>query len=190
MTGTVTSAHLLCAPDKALTTTATAGGVKLALPASAPDEHDSVVVVEVAGEVQPIAPSIHQAADGKITLRAQDADLAGGLELEQDPPNIGFWVTAEGTVGWAIQVDRPGTFKVTLNYALAPGNSGEYRLALGDQAITGSLAVTKGWQDFTKFEAGTITAARGRAVLTIKPTKAPTGGLMNLRSVTLTPVEK
>ena len=186
MTGKVTSAHLLCAPEKALTTTASAEGVRIALPATAPDKHDSVVVVEVSGEVQPIASSIRQAADGSITLKAQEADLAGGLQLEQDPPNIGFWTSAEGTASWTIDVDSSDTFKVTLVYALSPGNGGEYRLSLGVQAITGSLAVTKGWQDFTKVEVGEIAAARGRAVLTIKPTKAPTGGLMNLRSVTLT----
>jgi alpha-L-fucosidase len=187
MTGTVSASHLLAEPGKALATTTSAEGLRITVPASAPDEHDSVVVVEVAGEVQPIVPSIRQAADGSLKLLARDADLAGELLLEGDPPNIGFWTTAGESVAWTITVDRPGPFKVTLNHALAPGNGGEYRLSLGDQAITGKLTATKGWQDFTRVDAGTITVAKGRNVLKIKPTKAPSGGLMNLRSVTLTP---
>ena len=77
---------------------------------------------------------------------------------------------------------------MTLDYALDPASPGsEYRLSLGDQALTGTLAVTKGWQDYTSVKAGILNVAKGRAVLSIRPARQPKVGLMNLRSVTLKP---
>ena len=82
-------------------------GVRITLPATLPDADDTVIVAEVQGEVQPIVTAIRQSPDGSIKLLAQDADLAGGVQLEGDPPNIGFWTTAEGKAAWTSRSSGP-----------------------------------------------------------------------------------
>ena len=187
-TNTVSSAHLLTASDTPLPLTCGPDGVRITLPAALPEADDTVVVAEVQGEVQPIAVSFRQAPDGSIKLLAQDAELAGGVQVEADPPNLGFWTSDEGKASWPIEIDRPGAFTVKLEYALDPGSPGsQYALTLGEHSLSGTLAVTKSWQDYTTVKAGTLTAAKGKAMLSIKPARKPAIGLMNLRSVTLTP---
>ncbi|MGC8641520.1 MAG: alpha-L-fucosidase, partial [Isosphaeraceae bacterium] len=190
MTNRLTSASLLSEPTIALHFTRGADGVRITLPETLPSQDDTVIVAEVQGEIQPIAMSIHPAADGSFKLLAQDAELTGGVRVEGDPPNLGFWTNAKGTAAWPLSIDRPGKFEVTLTYALAPASTdNEYVLTLGDHSLTGTLSSTKSWHHYTKIKAGSITAAQGRTVLTIKPAKQPASGLMNLRLVTLTPVE-
>jgi alpha-L-fucosidase len=188
MTSAPAGVRLLADPTTPLPFTARADGVRITLPATLPDPDDTVIVAEVQGEIQPIAMSIQPARDGSFKLLAQDADLTGGVQVEGDPPNLGYWTTAEGTAAWPLSVDHPGSFAVTLEYSLDPASPGsEYVLTLGGHSLTGKLAVTKGWHDYTKIKAGAIAAPEGRTVLTIKPAKQPAIGLMNLRSITLTP---
>lgn len=190
MKGTITSAYLLSDPATPLACSAEPDGVRITLPATLPNADDTVIVAEVQGDVQPIALVFRQAADGSLRLLAQDAELAGGVQVEGDPPNLGFWTSTEGRASWPLTIDRPGRFTVALEYALDPASPGsEYVLTLGDQTLTGKLAVTKGWQNYTTVNAGTLTVPKGPAVLTIKPAKRPVIGLMNLRSVTLRPEE-
>ncbi|QEH32383.1 Alpha-L-fucosidase [Aquisphaera giovannonii] len=165
-----------------------ADGQHLALPPDLPDAEDSVIAVTVDGEVEPIVVRIPQDADGKVTLKAADADLAGGVQAEHEPPNIGFWTTAEGAASWPIEVSRPGTFAVSLDYAVPPaGAPSAFVLTAGEGTLSATAAPTKGFDDYTRAEVGTITLAKGPATLTIKPAKAVPSGLMNLRAVTLTP---
>ncbi len=117
--------------------------MRITLPATLPDADDTVIVAEVQCEVQPIVTAIRQASDGSFKLLARDADLAGGVQVEGDPPNLGYWISDEGAASWTLEIDRPGNFTVTLDYALDPGSPGsECRAALGDQSLTSTLAVT------------------------------------------------
>jgi len=189
MSSPIKSACLLAEPAASLPFVCSQDGVRITLPESLSDPDDTVFVIEAEGEVQAIQPMTRQAADGSLTLLAQDAELAGGVQLEGNPPNVGFWTSAEGSVTWPVAIDRPGTFVVTLEYALDPASPGsEFRLAIADQAISGTLAVTKSWQDYSKLKIGSVTLATGPKLLSIRPVKQPVVGLMNLRSVTLKPV--
>lgn len=191
MNGTVSKGYLLAQPGKALKMTPGAQGLELKLPLEAPDANASVVVLNVPGEVKPIYVSVinHQGADGKIPLIAEDCDVTGGIKLNGNPCAIGSWLNAKDTVSWQVMVDKPGTFAVTLDHALGDeGNGNVFSLTVGDQALQGTLAATKGWDDYVQTLVGTITIpAAGMVTLTIKPASQPHSGLMNLRGVTLTP---
>ena len=111
MTSTVTGVHLLAEPATPLPSTASAGRrCGSPCPQPLPDADDTVIVAEVQGEVQPIVTALRQAADGSLKLLAKDADLAGGVQLEGDPPNLGFWTTAEGEASWMVEIEQPGTY--------------------------------------------------------------------------------
>jgi hypothetical protein len=162
--------------------------VRITLPPELADADDTVLVAETQGAIEPIATVFRQAADGSLKLLAQDADVAGGVQAEGDPPNLGYWTNEDGAATWRLQIDHPGRFTVTLEYALDPASPGsQYILTLAGQSLTGTLAVTKGWQDYATVNLGAVALDKGGNVLTIKPAKKPAIGLMNLRSVTLSP---
>ncbi|WP_165227023.1 alpha-L-fucosidase [Aquisphaera insulae] len=189
MSNEVRSARFLAEPATTLSAESTADGLRIALPASLPDADDSVIALDVLDGIRPIVVRFPQAADGSLTLKAADADLVGGVQVQNEPPDVGYWTAAEGTVSWPVDISRAGTFTVSLDYALPPGGSpSDYIVTVGDQCIAGTLAPTKGWGDFTRVQAGTLTLPQaGHAVVAVKPAKAVPSGLMNLRSVTLTP---
>jgi alpha-L-fucosidase len=188
MNGTVTGVHLLADPATPLPCASGSDGVRITLPNELADADDTVLVAETQGTIEPIATVFRQAADGSLKLLAQDADVAGGVQTEGDPPNLGYWTDADGVASWPLQIDHPGRFTVTLEYALDPASPGsQYVLTLAGQSLTGTLAVTKGWRDYTTVNLGAIALDKGGNVLMIKPAKKPAIGLMNLRSVTLSP---
>jgi hypothetical protein len=126
--------------------------------------------------------------DAPILLTAAEAKLQGELKLEGK--NIGFWSGVKDTAQWTVRFDKPGTFDVTLDYALdLRRGTNEFILEIGDQKLSGPLSSTKNWKNYTNLKAGTIAvAAAGTFTVTIRPARKPSGGLMNLRTMTLTPI--
>ena len=108
MTSTVKRAYLLAAPDKDLTVTATAKGMLVALPASAPDSIASVVVVEPSGPVAAMDPPKNLALGKKVTVSGEWKGRE--KELTKSHANDGNFDTiwaAEGEKareGW-VQID-------------------------------------------------------------------------------------
>ncbi len=78
-----TKAWLLVKPDEALPISSEAGkGVTISVPTIAPDPIASTIVLEVSDPVKPLSPPpVKSAADGSLTLHAEDAELIGNLSL-------------------------------------------------------------------------------------------------------------
>jgi alpha-L-fucosidase len=193
MSNAVTRAYLLADRGSTLQARNTDAGLAIAVPAAAPDPVASVVVVEVVGEIQPLLALIRQDDQGRLVLRAADADLVGHaiqVEHKDNQPNIGFWTNASDHVQWTVQVDRPGTFDVELVYACDPPSAGStYTIAAsGAPSLAGKVAATGGWADFQTARPGILRIERpGPATITIKPDRKAGEGVMNLRSITLVP---
>ncbi|WCJ58808.1 alpha-L-fucosidase [Fontisphaera persica] len=194
----VNRAYLLAERNTTLTVTpgpAETGGLVVNVPQAAPDANATVVVLEIAGqpEVTALAPAITQAADGTLTLKAEDAEIIGRtarLETKAGGvPNIGFWSNVKDRVEWTAKITRPGTFAVEVHYACAPNCGGQYALLAGNQKLEVSVAPTKDWSDFVTAKIGQLKLeSAGAVTFTVQPLKRQGEGLMNLRSVKLTPV--
>jgi alpha-L-fucosidase len=194
----VNRAYLLAERNTTLTVApgpAETGGLVVNVPQAAPDAHATVVVLEIAGqpEVTALAPAITQAADGTLTLKAEDAEIIGRtarLETKAGGvPNIGFWSNVKDRVEWTAKITRPGTFAVEVHYACAPNCGGQYALVAGNQKLEVSVAPTKDWSDFVTAKIGQLKLeSAGPVTFTVQPLKRQGEGLMNLRSVKLTPV--
>jgi len=165
--------------------------VGITLPVQAPDPVDTVVVLEVDGEVV-IDTSIRQQADGSFELKAADAVVHGDAARYESGPerdNIGFWTKAEDFVTWDITVDRPGRFEVEVTYACEPAAAGaEYIVEVGGKSVSGKVADTGGWGAFKGEKLGVIEIADGGLrTVTVRPTAMPGFAVMNLRGVVLRP---
>ncbi|MGA2032245.1 MAG: alpha-L-fucosidase [Thermoguttaceae bacterium] len=195
LSNSIRRAYLLADPQQALSVASGPDGISIKVPAVAPDPVASVVVLELAaGDApQPIASVLQSAADGSLTLRAADADIAGSAQLESkgNTQCIGFWTDLGTMVSWTANC-RPGTFEVELAYACDPGSEGsEFLLLAGAAKLPGKIdAATGGWDRFKTISLGKVTLEKGGpTTLAIQPTKKPGMAVMNLQWIKLTPAQ-
>src|SRR5439155_25132425 len=73
------------------------------------------------------APAVvAQAKDGTLTLPAEKAEIFGErAPFEPEFRNVGYWSGADDEVTWTVQVDKPGTFDVHLDYACSQSAAGD-----------------------------------------------------------------
>ena len=62
-------------------------------------------------------------------------------------------------------------------------------MKIGDQSVNGEVTPTKNAKDLQMAKLGHIKLAAGEADMVLEPTKVPTGDLMNVFEVDLTPVK-
>jgi len=172
-----------------ITQDGTTVSVKLA---TLPDPTDTVIAVEFDGPVQVLPNATHQAADGTVLLHARVADCQGTLFYEKDDKgkdNIGGWTRFEDWVQWDMIVDRPGTYDVTITYAVPDSTAGaELAVKVGGQVLPYTTVGTGSFTAFKTFPLGQVTIDRaGRQTVSVKVTKPPTFAVMNLQAVTLKP---
>ena len=159
-----------------------------------------MVVAEIDGKPQvdtsAFQPPMQSAsADGAFNLSATQALLEGGAQVESDTQAIGFWSSTEDRVGWDVKVTTPGKYKVELEYACEPAAAGgkveldvKGEGNMSEKVIT-TVSETAGWRQFSTMVLGNVMLPSGRVSLQFKALSINGGGLMNLRKVTLTPVQ-
>lgn len=135
-----------------------------------------------------------QAANGIIALPAKCADLHGtSIRYEPEPHQntIGGWTQVEDWVGWDFEVTKPGVFRLVIQQGCASGDGGsEVTFAIGEQRITTTVVETGGTRNFIERPLDVFKLDRpGRYTLTVKPKARVNRAIMELRSVTLRPVD-
>ena len=150
----------------------------------------------------PDAPADHQgskqlvaqAADGLITLHAKDVTVHGATVRYEPKPEkntVGYWSKVEDWVSWEFEVVKAGKFEVEALQGCGKGSGGaEVAFAIGEQVLTLAVEDTGGFQNFVPRKLGTLTLPAGKYTLTVKPKTKPGVAVMDLRQVTLRPVEK
>lgn len=184
----VRSARLLATSEN-LAFSATAKGVAVTVPATAPDTNSSTVVLEIMGTPEIVEPANAQDADGTVKLEASDAKLLGGLKLEpgEGRADIGYWTNSADTASWVVQIDHAGVFKVSAEIAAV--SSGKFDIVVGGQTVSGVAPATGDYSMFKNVDLpGSLQLSTGRATITVKP--VPEGwSPMNLRSLQLVPTK-
>jgi alpha-L-fucosidase len=177
-----------------LAVTAGDDSVTIKVPAQAPDKIASVVVLEIEGKPEVVPFALTQAADGNVSLQAEDAVIHGETAKCQSGDghaNIGYWTNASDWVSWDFRVKTPGKFNVEITQACIPGDAGsDYSVAVADQTLPGKVEDTGDWNKFVVRPLGAVTLSKaGHYTLSLKPTNKPHGAVMNLESVALKPVK-
>lgn len=191
ITNAVSRAYLLAQPSTVYQTAQDASGLTVQVAGEAPDPVASVVVLDIKGSDLVTEVPTAQAADGSIRLEPASARIEGSgpLSVEHDPPNLGSWMDDRDAARWSVQVKRPGTYKVSLDYALDAGPKGSVlALTVGDQTLTVPLIRTAGWSDYKVIDIGTIKVEQvGTADFLLTGKRGDGAGVVNLRALTLTP---
>jgi predicted phosphodiesterase len=129
-----------------------------------------------------------------MTLHADKAEQYGKKKFTLDQvdgtPHIGSWSDPNDYLLWRIRPPRGGEYEVEFAYALDPKNDGGMVMFVsGRERLQLKMSATGSWQTFTNVVMGRIRLPAGLAVIEMRPDGKPRGGIMNLRSVTLRPVQ-
>ncbi len=136
-----------------------------------------------------------QGKDGTVTLPARTAEVSG-LQLHYEPlphkNTLGFWTRVEDSASWEFTIAMPGTFTVEVLQGCGKGQGdSEVDVTAAGQTLTFTVEDTGHFQNFKAREIGKVTLDKaGRYTLTVKPKKKAHGAVMDLRAVTLKPLEK
>jgi len=146
-------------------------------------------------EIKVICASCGHTNSGIVVLKAVDAVVRGTnarYESGGGKDNIGYWTNPDDYVIWRFKVTKAGTFDTAITFACAAGSGGsEYAILVAKEKLAGKVKDTGSWTNFVTENIGTLKIEKpGTYNLSVKPETMPAGAVMNLKSVTLVPVEK
>ena len=188
----VKACHLLADTSRVFQTTTDDRGTTVTVSGSAPDNISSVVVLELNGPSKVSdADKIVQKADGTIVLPAAKAVINNhfGTHAIYDATNdrIEKWTNARTTVDWSFRVKTPGEF--TVSTLMASVEHSSLKVSAAGQSLVAELPGTGGYDTFTQCDISSITIEKaGEHTISVTPNKKGWKPI-NLRSVSLTPVE-
>jgi alpha-L-fucosidase len=190
ITGTVKSARLWGTKKQALTSKNLERGIRVVIPAKAPQQYVNVVELVLDGQTVKRHTAIPGAAlrDKDIVLTAKAAKVGGTGKLRHadEGTSLGWWDSTDSTASWTADVPA-GTYKVLLVYSsLRTGNL--YEVRIGDQKRPGKAKKTGGWNRYMTRGVGEVTIEDGgEKEVVVQATKLKRDGLFNLRGVILRP---
>jgi hypothetical protein len=91
--------------------------LRIALPPARPDKHDSIIVLDIKGDLS-VESSLIQQPDQSVTLPAFLADVhktAAEQQLRLDSRGVvERWLSKDEWMDWNFKVNQPGTFDVVV----------------------------------------------------------------------------
>lgn len=133
---------------------------------------------------------------GGATEAPADLSSLGGptlrYELEKNKNTLGYWSSADDWASWTVQVRQPGNFEVSMLQGCGDGSGGaEVVVQIGDQELSFVVEETGGFQNFRRREMGMVKIAQpGEYDVTIRARTKPGAAVMDLRQITLRPVDE
>lgn len=203
LSSSIEQAYLMGSPQKKLKINSSTAGKSIALPTDFKGIMPLVIVAEIKGTPTVIQNQIQTQKDGRIVLTANNAKLmgTGGIKLigatTHDPnrPNaIGNWSKTNDHVTWDVKIQRPGQYKVVINYLPHDQKTGSISIALGTSTLSHTLPSQKG-NKFVESNAGTLEISQqaiGDAALQIqlKALEIKGSSLPEISSISLIPIVK
>lgn len=125
----------------------------------------------------------------KIKIDATLANIDGGGARNEKNRHIGQYRDLKTTLSWKLNVESPGSYKVTLNQAVAAQLAGAtYELQINGQSLSGTAKGSSGnkaWNDYKDVALGQIKLTKGNHTLRFVPKTAPKGYVVNLKHIDL-----
>ena len=198
----VTKAFALADAKKGLKTEKVEGGFKLMLPKQPFDPIVSVVAVQLTGEPKtgklppaPKGPVIPQTADGAISLDAVNA-AATGAHISISDGMIKGWTSKDSEARWQLKIDKPGRFRVEMEYGVGDIWAGNYLVLKGpDDDVEFQITSTTSFKNVQKKIVGEIDILKaGEIEIKANIAKLNPGGAKgsvgDLKRFILTPISR
>jgi alpha-L-fucosidase len=196
--GQVTDVTLLGHPQK-LAWSQTAEGLVVTLPRKKPCEHAFVFKV-LGQDLRPVpvvdaSSIIAPAADGRLTLKAADAEIHGTSPLYEQgggKDQIGTWDDPNDYVSWRFKADKAGPYDVAVTYSCQPGAEGSrFTVDVADQQLVGTSKPTQSWSTYRADSLGKVSFPKpGTYVLAVKPCAESSWKVIGLKRVSLSPARQ
>jgi alpha-L-fucosidase len=169
-------------------------GLTVRLTGDAPDPIASVVVLKVRGEPNPLVRATPQGADGRVVLKAVDADIHSRMnteprvESQDENANLGYWTDPTAWVQFKFQLNKPGTFQVILDTS-STADSNELQVQIGSEQLRVEVPNTGDYGKYQQARTGRVTlSSPGVYEIDVRP-REQGWRAVNLRSIQLVPVE-
>ena len=152
-------------------------------------ELTSVSAVEPTIQAGNHPETVRQSIDGTINLTPATAAIFGAtLAYESRFGNLGLWRSNNDRAIWTFQIDRPGTFRLSLVFSCSPDSAGNhYEVRVGDTIYHGATASTGAWSNFQSFSIGDLNLPAGVHRLVVRPEVPIREALFDLREITVVP---
>jgi len=119
--------------------------VSVAVPVSAPDKVDSVVILQCRGDIQTDETRLLQPSFPVETLRAFDGELHGGLRFgpgKKTDDVVMEWKKPDQFISWRVRLDQPAEYEVSANYDAEESSEGStFTVAFASREKSGLAAV-------------------------------------------------
>ncbi len=189
----VRSAYLLVDAAHKLKVTEDHGVTAIALPTRAPDDVDSVVVLQLTARPQVERQVITQGSDASFELDYLKAVTSGKAvkRFNRDGKfHISKWTGPGDAVTWHLLVSQTGMYKVRIRYAAPPEWAGsKYEIRIGSNPVSGVVQATGEGYQYRVFDLGTLNLPRvGEYDVAIRPAAELSHYLMYFESIVLDPV--
>jgi len=170
----------------------------ITLPQKPTDSPISVVVLHTDGKptVDPQVVTVNE--KGELVFNYLKV-ITSGKALKRYSRKLGFniskWTNSNDFVTWHVQVDKPGLYRVHVDYAADKESEGRpYEISIGSSAIHPKVVYTGSMfdllPDFYNFPVGYFEINQpGKYILTMKPLSSKESNLLYLRRLLLQPVE-
>lgn len=185
-------ASLLTNSSKKFKTKAGDEGLTVQLSGNAPDEINSVVVLELTDTPDAIPPkAFGQNEDGVVAFMTESAEFENlqgiGVKYNSSKDCVGSWTNEQERVYWTFAIEKPGTFNVTASTA-GPHDS-EFVVEVNGQSKTVKIPATGDYDVFKPLEIGTFEIKEpGDYKITFRPVLGKWNAV-NLKEVVMTPVK-
>ena len=165
-------------------------GVLISVPQTAPDPVNSVIVVDIKGELAVESNMPKQAKDGSISLPAPLAfihnrgySMKTGLSDKTENAFITGWESDRTYVEWMFDVKTAGTFEVLAE--LACEEKTKFTVKIGENDVKCSVKSTGGMEKFDKVSLGKLKVEKtGQLVIEVRPVRGKWKAL-NLKEIAL-----
>jgi alpha-L-fucosidase len=191
----IRSAHLLADPAVRISHTRDAQGIVLSVPAEAPDQTASVVVLTLDGAPDPQPWLVSPARDGTLRFGVESCEIETRFEQRAKKENalghvfLTRWTRADDVPYWKFSIPRPGRYAVSVTYGASRRSEGAaFYVEAGAARVSGRVENTTNDWVFKTFPLGEIELPAGEQ--TLRVVAQVQGGVpaMSLEKVTLRPV--
>jgi len=133
-----------------------------------------------------------EALRGELWLLAANAEIYGRtLVFEPTYRNLGYWTSPDDHAVWRIEIERPGKYTVSLDYACEDSAAGQtLAVEAAGNKLTMTVAGAGNWDTYRQKSIGQFELPAGQHALVVRPDGPLRGPLVDLKAVRLTPVKK